>query len=90
MTDLRPLHEIADEITRDPAYAPVRWKAKPYVDAMRYMDTVFDNYGEDPGYLVLAYAISNLGSGYRGETAKKVKAEIKAHAAARKVVRRAR
>ena len=75
----RPLYEIAEDIRAD--YADrgksVYFAAAPYVDAMRYLDQVTDSYGAESGRSVVAYAISNL-SHWRGETAKRVKAELRA------------
>lgn len=75
----RPLYEIAAEIRADYASRgkPVYYAAKPYVDAMAQMDRVTEPYGLDPGYEMVLYALSNLQT-WRGETARRVKAEMKA------------
>jgi hypothetical protein len=52
------------------------YSAVPYVDAMRSLQSVSDNYGYDDGRSIVAYALSNL-TVWRGETAKAVKAELK-------------
>lgn len=51
--------------------------AQPYLDALSTLGTVDDQYGMDSGKSIVAYALSNLGS-YKGETARMVKAELKA------------
>jgi hypothetical protein len=87
-TTLRPLHEIASEIKQDPAYKSAAWCADPYVDALLTMDDATQPYYADSGESVVLYALSNLQS-YRGETARRVKVELKEHAArARKADRR--
>jgi len=72
---MRPIYEIALEITRD-------WKkpyfgAVPYLDAMRSLTSVTDNYYDDSAESVVLYFLSNANT-WRGETAKRVKAELKA------------
>lgn len=75
----RPLYEIAEDIRQDyrSKGKPVYFAAAPYVDAMASLNQVTDSYGYDSGRSVVAYAISNL-SYWRGETAQRVKAELKA------------
>lgn len=51
--------------------------AKPYLEAMRTMESVTDNYGLDSGRSVVAYLLGNL-RGYKGETARAIKAELNA------------
>jgi hypothetical protein len=72
----RPLSTIAREISRNWA-GKVNFGAKPYLDAMRSLDDIKDNYYEDSGRSVVAYFLSNA-STWRGETAKEIKAELKA------------
>lgn len=55
---------------------PVPYAAKPYIMAMRTLHSITDNYGLDDGRSIVAYALSNL-SGWRGDTAKAVKAELR-------------
>lgn len=73
---VRPLSEIAREIRKDWG-AKVNYAAKPYLEAMGSMDKVTDNYGYDSGQSVVLYFLSNASS-WRGDTAKRVKAELKA------------
>jgi len=73
-TASRPLYEIADEIYRD--WKNVNYGAKPYLDAMMSLDSINDMYYADTAYSVVAYFLSNASS-WKGETAKRVKAELK-------------
>jgi hypothetical protein len=77
VTDIRPLYVIAREILADPAYQSSAWFAGPYVTALLSMSSIRDGYGSDDGAGVVLYALSNLRS-YRGDTARRVKAELKA------------
>lgn len=78
-TQTRPIHEIAAEIENDYAARgkPLYFGAVPYVQAMRRLDKYTDNYYEDDAVSVLTYALSNL-STWRGDTARRAKAEMKA------------
>ena len=71
----RPIYEIASEIRSD--WKNVYFGAVPYLDAMGGLDSINDRYGADDARMILTYFISNA-STWRGETAKRVKAEIKA------------
>jgi hypothetical protein len=71
----RSLNEIAREIARD--WRPVWFGAKPYLEAMHSLETVRDAYGADSGVSIVAYFLSNA-SQWRGETARRVKAELRA------------
>ncbi len=73
----RPLYEIAREIREDAKGRAFWWKAEPYVSAMSNLDKITDDYGYDSADGIVRYALSNL-TGWRGETAKRVKAELKA------------
>jgi hypothetical protein len=71
----RPLYTIAAEIRAD-------WKkpyfgAVPYLQAMSTLDSVDDNYIHDSGKSIVLYFLSNATT-WRGETARRVKAELKA------------
>jgi hypothetical protein len=72
---MRPLCEIANEIRDD-------WK-KPYFGAVPYLNAMFglysinDQYGADSAKSIVLYFLSNA-STWRGETAKRVKKELKA------------
>lgn len=71
----RPLSAIAEEIQRD-------WKrpyfgAVPYLSAMAELDSVEGEYYEDSAASVVRYFLANAGT-WRGETARRVKAELNA------------
>lgn len=72
--ETKTLSDIASLVFSD-------WKnlsphARPYLDAMLDLLTINDTYGADSAYTVVVYFLSNA-SGYRGDTAKLVKAELK-------------
>jgi hypothetical protein len=71
----RPLYEIAREIEND-------WKrpyfgAVPYLEAMGYLHSIEDNFIDDSAQSVVLYFLANANT-WRGETARRVKAELKA------------
>ena len=74
-TNARPLYEIAKEIKND--WKNVYFGAKPYLDAMATLDKVSDNYEWDSGRSIVNYFLANA-STWRGDTAKRIKAELKA------------
>lgn len=74
MSTSRSLNVIAKEIRSD--WKSVNYGAKPYLDAMGCLTNVSDNFGMDTGKSIVLYFLSNAGT-WRGETAKRVKAELK-------------
>lgn len=70
----RPLRVIARDIRIN--WAKVNYAAKPYLDAMAQLDGIGDNYYADSAKSVVLYFLANAGS-WRGEEAKRVKAELK-------------
>lgn len=71
----RPINQIALEIARD-------WKspyfgAVPYIRAMRSLSHMGDSYGLDSARGIVSYFLANAGT-WRGETARRVKAELRA------------
>ena len=76
-TTTRPLYEIAREIKKD--WKNVYFGAKPYLDAMATLTSINDNYGFDSAKSIVLYFLGNA-STWRGETAKRIKAELKAMA----------
>lgn len=70
----RPIYEIAREIRSD--WKNVNYAAKPYLDAMRDLTCIRDNYYLDSGYSVVAYFLANASS-WRGDNARRIKAELK-------------
>jgi hypothetical protein len=71
----RPLYEIAKDIRLH--WANVKYSAKPYLDAMAELDKITDTYLYDDAKSVVLYFLSNA-TGWRGEDAKRIKAELKA------------
>jgi len=74
-TTTRPLHTIAREIKRD--WAKPYFGAVPYLDAMGALDSISDKYYEDDGVSVVSYFIANAAT-WKGDTARRVKAELRA------------
>ncbi len=76
---MRSISTIAREIQADWSKIGkgVNYAAKPYLDAMKSLDKISDDYGADTGKSVVLHFLSNASS-YRGETAKRLKAELKA------------
>jgi len=72
---MRSLSAIAAEIRQD--WKKVNYAAKPYLDAMGSLNSINDNYFMDSGKSIVLYFLSNASS-WRGEVAKRVKAELKA------------
>ena len=77
---MKTLSELASIIDADCNGTPLYNYAKPYVKAMRSLQSIDDVYVADSGESVVLYALSNL-SYWRGDTARMVKAELKAHLA---------
>jgi hypothetical protein len=76
---MRTLSEIARDIQASAWYkTPSSFAAKPYVQAMRQLETVKDFYGQDNGKTIVLYALSNMVT-FRGGEAKALKLELKAH-----------
>jgi hypothetical protein len=71
----RHIYEIAAEISGD--WKNVNYAAKPYLQAMFQLGGITENYGYDSARSVVLYFLSNAQS-WRGETAKRVKKELKA------------
>lgn len=70
----RPIYMIAREIKAD-------WKkpyfgAVPYLQAMSSLHSISDEYGADSAKSVVLYFLANA-STWRGETAKRIKSELK-------------
>ena len=69
----RSLSIIAVDITR--TWTNVSLHAKPYLRAMRELDTLQDSYGADSARSIVAYFLSNA-AGWRGEDARRIKKEL--------------
>jgi hypothetical protein len=74
----RSLSVIARDICRD--WTRVNYAAKPYLCAMQTMGDIKESYGYDSGESIVLYFLSNATS-WKGETARRIKAELKAMAA---------
>ena len=74
----RSLSTIASEIRRDWG-SKVNFAAKPYLSAMAGLDAITDSYGYDDARSIVLYFLSNASS-WRGDNAKRIKAELKAMA----------
>ena len=72
---VRPLSTIAAEISQ--TWPNVNYAAKPYLAAMRSLDSVNDSYLYEDGKSVVLYFLSNATS-WRGDDARRIKAELKA------------
>jgi hypothetical protein len=72
---MQTISTIAREISRD--WKNVNYAAKPYLEAMRSLDSASDSYGYDSAKSIVSYFLCNA-SGYRGDTAKAHKAALKA------------
>ena len=77
----RPLHSIARDIQAE--INSGRWSrkssayAQPYVKAMSQLSSIEDQYYCDSAESIVLYFLSNAAT-FRGETAQKLKAELKA------------
>lgn len=83
MNNYRSLMVIATEIRKDWG-AKVNFAAKPYLEAMECLDTMQSTYGCDSALSIVSYFLCNAGS-WKGDTAKRVKAELKAMCAGKAV-----
>lgn len=71
----RKLYEVAREVRKD--WKNVYFGAVPYLDAMSSLDSINDDYGQDSAKSVVIYFLGNA-RGWKGEVAKRCKAELKA------------
>jgi len=74
-TTTRPISEIAREIEN--TWQNVNYAARPYLDAMHSLDSINGMYYADTAKSVVLYFLSNARS-YTGETARRIKKELKA------------
>lgn len=72
---MQSISTIAREISRD--WKNVNYAAKPYLEAMRSLDSASDSFGYDSAKSVVSYFLANA-SGYRGDNAKAHKSALKA------------
>jgi hypothetical protein len=73
----RSLSIIAREIEAGYGQSTGYYAAKPYVDAMKQLTFITDRFYDDDADTIVIYCLSNL-NGWRGEDARRVKAELKA------------
>lgn len=72
---MQPISTIALEIKR--TWPKVNFAAVPYLNAMTQMNTIKDPSGADDGHMIVRYFLSNAAT-WRGEDAKRIKAELNA------------
>jgi hypothetical protein len=72
---MRSLETIAREIRAD--WKNVYFGAVPYLQAMRSLGSVDDEFGHDDGRSIVLYFLSNAAT-WRGPVAKAIKLELKA------------
>jgi hypothetical protein len=75
----RPIYKIAKEIQQiwSKQGRGVNYAAKPYLDAMRSLNSIDQDYGADDARSIVRYFLSNASS-FKGEDARRLKAELKA------------
>jgi hypothetical protein len=71
----RKLWEIAEEIKL--SWANMYFGAVPYVDAMKTLSDMSDNYYDDDAHTIVIYFLGNA-TYWRGETARRIKKELRA------------
>ena len=71
----RLLHSIACDIHT--SWPKPYFGAVPYIDAMRYLGDITDNYGMDSAESIVRYFLANAGT-WRGDDARRIKSELKA------------
>jgi hypothetical protein len=71
----RSISTIASEVRRD--WVKPYFGAVPYLDAMDHLGAITDRYYYDSGDSVVRYFLANATT-WKGETARRVKAELKA------------
>lgn len=74
---MRPIYVIAEEIEQD--WRKPYFGAVPYLTAMSELDSIDDSYYFDSGRSIVLYFLSNANT-WRGETARRVKAELRSMA----------
>lgn len=71
---MRSIYLIANEIVSD--WNNISPYASPYLDAMKQIDSIDENYYADSAKSVVLYFLSNA-NGWRGEKAREIKKELK-------------
>lgn len=74
---MRPLSEIAKEITKDwiESSNKIPTYALPYLNSMRYLNSIDEMFIHDSGRSIVTYFLANAGS-WRGEKAREIKKEL--------------
>ena len=72
--EARLIYVIAAEI--EASWENVNYAARPYLDAMKELASIEDNYYLDSGRSVVLYFLANARS-WRGDDARRIKAELK-------------
>jgi len=76
VSKVRPIKAVAADIAA--AWGgKVNYAARPYLEAMHSLETVNDSYWNDSGVSIVAYFLANA-STFRGEDARRLKAELRA------------
>ena len=75
LQSVRSLSEIGREIQQECAGKSFYVYAQPYVEPLIQLNSINDQYYADSAESVVRYALSNL-TGWRGEKAKAIKAEL--------------
>ena len=70
----RTLHSIACDIHM--SWPKPYFGAVPYIQAMRCLSDITDDYGYDSGESIVRYFLANAGT-WRGEDARRIKAELR-------------
>lgn len=70
----RPLYEIAADIRKN--WPKPYFGAVPYIEAMESLNRIDGWYGADSAKTIVLYFLSNA-STFRGEDARRIKAELK-------------
>ena len=68
------ISSIAFEIKNN--WVNTNYAAKPYIEAMKYLNNINDNYGLDSAKSIVLYALSNMAA-FKGDKAKIIKAHLK-------------
>lgn len=71
----RPISTIARDIALN--WERVNYAAKPYLEAMAYLNSINDMYYADTARSIVAYFLSNARA-FTGPEARRLKAELKA------------
>jgi hypothetical protein len=71
----RPIYEIAADIRAN--WPKINYAAKPYLDAMDTISDINEMYYADTARSCVLYFLANARA-FRGEEAKRIKAELKA------------